>query len=367
VSISKSLTGAASAGVLGVAFLFFGSPLAGQTNLDVSTCFNNLLQQKNDLSSVETLKLATLAQVSESTYESAKHDASLAATFKFVPISADYKDFSEKRRDFFQLNKLDMESYKAISTSSRTLGPDAYKLISECIRTLAASQFGLHYVATVEDENSATIQFFWKPTTGADPIAVTDSVLENATVVGGNVEIGKLFPYVAWWSLSRYPRFTSASAAILLKRADTSKPIRASITSRPLVQSSAIVIPPLPPPLKEPVYQTVYDETNSAGQPYVVTRTFQKNSYGTSRRRGCSDCFEVIITSAVDGPITSLNCTVPDPGWFHQEVCTFDGTTARWEGFTNTGDPRTVILTIHYKVARQVCIQNCAFAATTNH
>ncbi len=79
----------------------FCRPLEAQGYLDISQCFNQLLQQKLDYTSNETIRRATLAQISESTYESFKHDASIDSYFDFLPLSANYKDFDEKRRKYF--------------------------------------------------------------------------------------------------------------------------------------------------------------------------------------------------------------------------------------------------------------------------
>jgi hypothetical protein len=75
-----------------------------------------------------------------------------------------------------------MNSYRTLATSSVTLGPEAYATIQQCIQAIAANQFGLHYSYSVDSPNEATVQFFWRPLSGADPVAVIDSVLENATV-----------------------------------------------------------------------------------------------------------------------------------------------------------------------------------------
>src|SRR5437588_7085094 len=76
---------------------FTPSWVRAQTQLDISSCFNSLLQQQVDYTSDVRLALATLSQISESTYESSKHDASLAGQYKFLGGSINYADFNEKR------------------------------------------------------------------------------------------------------------------------------------------------------------------------------------------------------------------------------------------------------------------------------
>src|SRR5579862_230316 len=74
-----------------------------QSYFDISSCFNQLLQQQTNYTSTEQFK----------------HDATLSAVYDFIPLSANYSDFNEKRRNYFSLHKLDLDYYRAISTSSR--------------------------------------------------------------------------------------------------------------------------------------------------------------------------------------------------------------------------------------------------------
>src|SRR5260370_13075000 len=167
-------------------FLIVGQTVRAQSSFDVSSCFNQLLQQQIDYTSTEQLKLATLAQISESTYESFKHDAKFAGAYGFISGSANYSDFNDKRRDYFSLHTLDLEYYRAISTSSRVLCPSAYAVITSCVQQLASKADGFHYLYSVDDAKSASVQFFWRPPVnfpGIEVVKVDDSTLANAVVV----------------------------------------------------------------------------------------------------------------------------------------------------------------------------------------
>ena len=122
--------------------------------LDVSQCFNNLLQQKRDYASSERTSLSQIAIVSEATYEASKHDAELSGTYKFLSFSSSYSDFAEKRRQYFQLNKLDLDQWKTVAYASRTLDASAYPLIAQCIDKAALSQYGFNSVATTDRQNT---------------------------------------------------------------------------------------------------------------------------------------------------------------------------------------------------------------------
>ena len=334
------------------AFLgFMVSSARGQTQLDISSCFNSLLQQQTDYTSDTRLALATLAQVSESNYEATKHDASLAGEYKFLGFSVNYADFDEKRRTYFQRNQLDLQSYKAISLKTRTLDSKAYDVIKDCIDKVAAGQFGFHYLYTIDDAQTASVQLFWRPTEGGGPIAITDSVLLNAKAKTQDVPDGKLFPYVSRWSLTPYPKILGASSVVLLERTDVTKNINCTVSTKPQVKTYDIVIPPVPQPTVDLVCKTVYDTKDPlTGQDYARREALVLN---VTDAHGCGDCHGYSLAIDAPGPVTDVTCeSSGDHVW--QEICDFQGNHIRSMGYENS-NPRSMYITYHYKVARQEC------------
>jgi hypothetical protein len=333
----------------------FGQMARAQSYFDVSSCFNELLQQKIDYTSTEQLKLATLAQISESTYEAFKRDAKFAGEYGFISGSANYSDFSDKRRAYFSLRKLDLEYYKAISTSSRVLGPAAYGVITNCIQQLASKADGFHYLYTVDDAKSASVQFFWRPPLnfqGIDLVKVEDSTLVNAVVVNGDSYKGHLYDH-SWYK--KTPRIGIASPVILLARADVDTVIRISMVTEPPVNTGFITIPPVPKPIPPPKIKVTYENA-----PFVFP--FYKKQ-GTHIGHGnplCTDCdnYEKVID--VPGEVVSVACTFGPGSHNNTSYCGVVGENqAKWAYFTNDGNEQAMTITVVYKKKIETCVENC--------
>jgi hypothetical protein len=342
--------------ILGIVIVLLGftpSLSHAQTELDISSCYNPLLQQKVDYTSDVRLALATLAQVTEADYEVTKHDASLAGQYGFISGSANYADFDDKRRQYFQLNKLDLQYYQSISVSTRTLDSKAYDLIKDCIDKVAAVQYGFHYLFKVDDPKIASLQLFWRPTEGGGPLEITDSVLLNAKVKTQGVADGKLLPYVSRWSFTPYPKIQGALGPILMERTDVEKNINCTVSTKPQVKTFDMVIPPVAKPSIDIVCTTVYD-TNDP----VTGRRYGDGDrvawpLNVTDGHGCSDCHGYSFEMNAPGPVTDVTCTSSgDHVW--QEVCTFDGNHIRASGYENA-NPRTLYIDYHYKITRQDC------------
>jgi hypothetical protein len=325
---------------------FIAFPAHAQTQLDISSCFNSLLQQQVDYTSDVRLALATLSQISESTYESSKHDASLAAQYGILSGSANYADFVEKRREYFQLNKLDLQYYQSISLKTRTLDSQAYGVIKDCIDKVATDQYGFHYLYTVDDAKIASIQLFWRPTEGGQPIQIVDSVLLNAKAKTEGVPSGKLFSKVR-----PYPKIMGASNAILLERTDPAKNINCTVSTRPQVKTFDIVIPATLKPSVDLTCKTVYDTIDPVtGNPYFRKEALVLN---VTDGHGCSDCHGYYLTVDAPGPVTDVKCeSSGDHVW--QELCDSQGNHIRAVGYENA-NPRSLYISYHYKVSRQDC------------
>jgi len=335
--------------------LILGQMARAQSYFDVSSCFNELLQQKTDYKSNEQLKLATLAQVSESSYDAFKRDANFAGQYAFISGSANYKDFSEKRRDYFSLHKLDLEYYRAISTSSRVLGDAAYGVITNCIQQLASKSDGFHYLYTVDDAKSASVQFFWRPPVnsgGIELVKVEDSTLVNAVVVNGDSYKGHLYNH-SWYK--KTPRIGIASSVILLTRADPDTVIRISMVTDPQLNTGFITIPPVPKPILPPKFKITYENA-----PFVFP--FYKKQ-GTAIGHGnplCNDCdnFEKVID--VPGDVVSVTCTFGPGSHNNTSYCGAVGERqAKWAYFTNDGNEQAMTMTVVYKKRIEACEENC--------
>jgi hypothetical protein len=337
--------------VCAAALGFMSASANAQTQLDISSCFNSLLQQQVDYTSDIRLALATLSQISESTYEASKHDVSLAGQYKFLAASINYADFLEKRREYFQLNKLDLQYFQSISLKTRTLDSRAYGVIKDCVDKVAADQYGFHYLYTVDDANTASVQLFWRPTEGGRPLEITDSVLLNAKAKTQGVPDGKLFPYVSHWSLTPYPKILGASNAILLERTDVNKNINCTIATRPQVKTFDIVIPFVAKPSKDLVCNTVYDTKDPVtGKDYFGQEALVLN---VTDGHGCPDCHGYFLAIDAPGPVIDVTCrSSGDHVW--QEICDSNGSHIRAIGYENA-NPRSLYISYHYKVARQDC------------
>jgi hypothetical protein len=82
-----------------------------------------------------------------------------------------------------------------------------------------------------------------------------------------------------------------------------------------------------------------------------MVKTFQKNEQWTMPRRHRGDGDEVVVNFEAPGRITHISCSVMpshDSAWTHQELCANEGNNARWEGWSNSGGPATIQMTIDY-------------------
>jgi len=328
------------------------------TALNIQSCFNPLLQQKMDYSSDIRLSLASLSQITENTYEESKHDVGLAGRYKFLAFSLNYEDFDKKRREYFNLNKLNIDYYRGISLSTRTLDAGGYTVIKDCIDQVARTQYGFHYVYYLDGANKAAIQFFWNPTAGGSrEVKVTDSWLDNATAstTEKSKYRDKLFPWVSRWSPFPYPRIGASSEVIFLTRKNVSDSIRISLSVDPSTDTGPpIIIPAVPQPIIDPECKTVFDKNEPfTHAEYKIARNFNDNDYITDAH-GCSDCHGYVVGFDTPGLIWKMEChTQADNIW--QESCTGEGTThAQSSGYQNA-NPKQIYVTAWYQIPRQQC------------
>jgi hypothetical protein len=349
-------------GILLASLLLFALPgtAAAQSYFDVSPCFNDLLQQKFDYTSTEKLALATLSQVSQSTYEQFKHDGKLSVMYSFLPLSASYADFDEKRSNYFSLRKLDINYYRAISISSRTLGDAGYAVITNCISQLASKADGFHYLYTVDDPRAASVQFFWRPPVNAatiNQVKVTDSTLVNAFVVNGESYKGHLYDH----GFFRFdPKIGVASPVILLNREDLDSVIRISLVTEPQLNTGFITIPPVPKPLPAPEIVTSFVDTN---WPFEFDKLDPANKLVGGGTPDCNDCREFERVVDLPGEVVSVRCTMGPGSHNNTAFCGKIGENqAKWKFYTNDGNHQSMTFNVIYKKKVETCVKNCVLA-----
>lgn len=321
------------------------------TELNIESCFNPELQKKVDYTSDMRLALATLAQINSDNYDEKKKDASLAAVFKFVPVSLKYGELETQRQQYFELNKLDLNYYRSVSLSTRTLDSAAYDLIKDCIDKVANSTYGFHYITYTQGPDKAAIQFFWNSTPGGPAeLKVTDSYLEGATTpyTAKTSYPDKVFPYVYSWSWTAYPRISSAGPTILLDRTARDKIIRINLTTTPQVKiGRPIEILPVPIPTVEPVCSTVYEQNEPiTGAPYVSSQVWNDNDVSDRNSHW---------TVAIDTPgkIYRHYCYVDEHVYIDDQGG--DGTTHAYCTGHQDANPKYIHLQAWYVIGRQVC------------
>ncbi len=299
-----------------------------------------------------------MAQITENTYESHKRDLGLAAKFKVLGASLNFSSFDEKRREYFQLNKLNLEEYKAITLRTRTLDSKAYDLIKDCINLVASTAEGFRYVTVIDNRQKASVQFFWNPSGDSRTLKITDSTLENAEASGTSAPKGRLYPKVRWYNLfSKTPTLERASPVILLQRENVCEPIRISITTDPPVRTLPISIPPVHRPAIDLQCTTKYEDKNPAsGRPYHKRDTFDlvarlEGPLGY----GCPDCKKWTVRFDAPGPVTNVSCANTN-NHTHIEACQTDGASVTAFGFLNAG-PANLHVDYDYRIG----IQDCKF------
>lgn len=333
------------------AITWAGPCKAQLTELPIDSCFNEKLQQKVDYSTDMRLALATLSQITSDNYEEKKKDASLAAVFKFVPVSLKYDDFDAQRQKYFQLNQLDLSYYRTVSLSTRTLDAMAYHLIEHCIDEIANNTYGFHYVAYIQGPDKAAIQFFWNSTPGGpSEIKIVDSYLEGGTTpdTAKTKYPEKLFPYVSKWSLTPYPRIGPAGQTVLLDRSARDKSIRIGLTTDPAVKiGRPIEILNVPTPTVEPVCDTVYEKNEPiTGVEYQISRVWNDNDVSDNTSHWS-------VSLDTPGKIYRHYCYVDEHVYIDDQGG--DGTNNAYCKGHQDANPKYIHLQAWYLVGRKVC------------
>lgn len=320
----------------------------GQWNgvLDPGECYSQLLQKTDIYSHNETLKLALLSTITEDNFESFKANSSITAIYSGIPFTAGWGAFKEARRRYFEQHQLNVDYATATATSSIGLDPQASHIFDSCIYAKAlAGNYGLSAFGSPEDETTATVQLFWKPTHVGENITITDSSVDNATVVGGDAYPGKLFP----------PKYSFGdSKTRTLKRGDPTKPI--IITLDTDVRATPIRIKEVPPLTS--CQLKAFDADPDSGAAFVWHGVPWADDYLQPYDRG-SRGQAFAITHPVDGTVTYVHCHLTDPSFIH-----LDGDSEEGQGVgtsiaicagAKNGDRRNVTMDVRWQKKLMVC------------
>lgn len=311
--------------------------------LDPSKCYSDLLQKTEVYSHSERLKLALLSIIDETNFSQVSGNSSVTSLFPELPFTAGFSAFSEARRHYFEQHRLDVDYESATASSSIGLDPQASHIFDSCIYGMAlAGNYGLSAYGASEDETTATVQLFWKPTEAGKPVVIDDSTVDNANVVGETA--GKLFP-------KKYSIRDAKTRT--LKRIDPDKPI--TITLDTDVRATPIRIPPVPP--RSDCQMKAFESDPNTGVAFVwhdapLADLYLKPYNGRNGQ-------EFIITHPVDGIVTYVHCDkhgadfieLDDPSGEGQGI----GTNVAACAGSKNGAQRTIIMDVRWQKSFMVC------------
>ncbi len=323
--------------------------------LGVSECFPDLLKKTTFTHDAWKSNFSLLAIVDKDTYEEAKHNASLTGQFAKLPWSASYEDWNVQRTHLFQSLNVSQDQYRDVITSVSEADPQASQIIDTCLRAQMSNRYGLFYLPTIVDKNTAYIQFFWHPTDRKQNLKIVDSSLKNAEVVGGGTYPGHLFPPKTWYSV---PTITGDSITVQLQRSDPNTAITASITTDPQVAVAPLIVKPMPPPAN---CKMIWDSNSDAGIPLKVERSDTISAVINVPGSGGADSYWQVDLAA-PGPVYQLDChKSANPGYwdiYQPPVLDTNGTSAHCKGRVNGGGGGQVYFAAFYKELRPQCDAN---------
>lgn len=323
---------------------------AAQRNLDPSSCYSGLLQRTELYTHSERLKLAMLSIIDETTFNSVKDNATLAAMFEGIPFNLGFQRFQEARRKYYEQHSLNVDHESATAISSIGLDRQAGDLFETCIRGLANSQYGMSVLSSSQDEGTSSLQTFWKPITPGQAVLIEDSAIVNGVVMGA--PSGKVFP-----------KGTSIkdSKTRIIKRTDPNKPIIITIDLDPQTSLGEIVIPPIPAPVR----------CEDVTIPHVINQVVGANEYLNGKEGHNGSKF--VISKTVNGKVTDVSCAKMPPGDFMElddpsgrGSISDDEKTGTCSGSKN-GAPREVRITIHWEELTTRCVTEPWKTGQENH
>jgi hypothetical protein len=231
--------------VYGICFLLVllgPSRIRAQEEVDATKCFNDMLVQKYDFDSTESFKYASLAIINRDNYNATKTNVALTAVYGAAMFSGDYEHFQEERQKYFELRSLNIDQYRQIRASQRTLAPAAYNLISQCIRD-TSSHYGFSFHYTLANEYDATLELYYHSTEEKYKAhKITHSSLSNAVIVGEKTTT-QLFPDCTWgsWGCPNLLEYRLYK----LRRINPNQEMGIRVDLDPVVATHDLSIPPL--------------------------------------------------------------------------------------------------------------------------
>lgn len=289
-----------SAGVLCFVFVTALTSYSQQwTTIDPSKCYSELLQKTEIYQNNDHLKLALLSTVNESVLNQIKGNSSVTAIYSGIPFTAGLDVFQSAQRNYFEEHKLNVDHERATFMASVSLDSQAAQIFDSCVSALGkGAPYGLAGFGTTEDEQTATVQLFWSPTTPGQVIKILDSTITNAVVTDGEKYKGKLFPGVVSFNDAR---------TITLTRLNPSRQITITLVTQPSVKMTPIRIPAVPPLYA--CQRQQFDHDPTTGAKFTWSDTFVEDQKIVPGQNGrCGSLWRV--TKQVDGIVTSVQCAL---------------------------------------------------------
>ncbi|MBS0167074.1 MAG: hypothetical protein JSR29_13385 [Nitrospira sp.] len=139
----------------------------------------------------ETLRVALLMSIDETSFEQIKQNASAGGGIEIygIPLEAkaSYATFNDKRKQYLQSLGYEKFSEKALDYVKNSFDTTATEAYQKCLEAHASSAYGLSIWVKNSDTNGATINVRYRPTDNKDPFSLQS---ENITISGGNIENG---------------------------------------------------------------------------------------------------------------------------------------------------------------------------------
>jgi hypothetical protein len=233
------------------------------------------------------------------------------------------------------------QSYQAIM---KYVSVDAYKAWNDCQRVNAYGVSCWIGSTSTDDDDKLVLFTKWNAVPGdkgASPKIQGTSLVGAKTISGAT-----LFPNGADLSLNPSVALARDDDSTIVAVINTNRGSCPAYASRPA-----------------PIFKTLYvNKDPLTDQAYQETISFDKNDHYSQPPKPRGQGHEITFSHVAPGPISSVQCDVQaggGGGFTHGEVCAYQGNTARWEGWSNSGDHATIVMKINYLMPTQQCIKHC--------
>ena len=186
-------------------------------------CNAVLIPDFETLTDKSALAVHFLAIIDEETYESLKQGggASAQVPIKGIPVDfgANYEQFKENRRKFFESNQYSMNLAQSLETVRSKVSPEAIRAWLECKRIREPFRVELKSSSTT----AATFEFVWNPPAHVAALPVTSSAISNGTAMGTHAAAGEVFEV-------GFEFATGAQITVIVLRDDPAGEIAVAVT-----------------------------------------------------------------------------------------------------------------------------------------